>query len=160
MTIDINLLRRLRDDIVPCSTVQRSNFDLVRVDSVEQGDMRCPVFRLTPAGQACLSAMEENERLKAELEEQRLVVRAHLWDWRGRINPNWHPHNRMWCRTFPDGRTGQVGALHRDEEHHTVTWSMGVLGSVTEGRRPAVTGGTADNLREGMRAVEKAWEKS
>ena len=97
------------------------------------------------------------DRFKAELEEQRLVVRAHLYDWRGRINPEWEPDNRMWRRTFPDGRTGQVGALHRDEEHHTVTWTMGVLGSVAEGRRPAVTGGTADNLREGMRAVEKAW---
>lgn len=157
MTININLLRRLRDDIVPCGAVQRSNFDLVHIDSVKQGDMRCPVFRLTPAGHACLSAMEENERLKAELEEQRLVVRAHLYERRGRINPEWEPDNRMWRRAFPDGRTGQVSALYRDEEHHTVTWTMGVLGSVTEGRRPAVTGGTSDNLREGMRAVEKAW---
>lgn len=128
------------------------------------GEEITPEAALRRLHQECMAAVArcvevdlENRRLKAELEEQRLVVRAHLWDWRARINPEWHPHNRLWCRTFPDGRTGQVGALHRDEEHHTVTWSMGVLGSVAEGRRPAVTGGTSDNLREGMRAVEQAW---
>lgn len=158
MTIDINVMRRLvAGELTTTGADKEAWLELPHGFSTGELEAWPEFYSWTDAAVAYLRLLEEHERLKAELEEQRLVLRAHLYDWRGRINPEWEPDNRMWRRTFPDGRTGQVSALYRDEEYHTVTWTMGVLGSVAEGRRPAVTGGTADNLREGMRAVEAAW---